>query len=89
MELAMKTPLEKERQILIDTFDGFTDDYLKTLAEISKASAVDLEDMIEIVFTSPDFVRVPGKLKNGQPVYTTRKVYRKRTPFLLQLLTAF
>lgn len=85
----MKTPLEKERQILVDTFDRFTDDYLKTLVEISKASGVNLEDVIEIVFTSPDFVRVPGKLKHGQPVYTTRKVYRQRTPFLLQLLTAF
>lgn len=85
----MKVPLEKERQILINTFDKFTDDYWKTLAEISRASAVNLEDVITIVFTSPDFVRSPYKLRDGQPVYTTRKVYRKRTPFILQLLTAF
>ncbi|MGN6508544.1 MAG: hypothetical protein ACTHLD_03695 [Chitinophaga sp.] len=85
----MKTPLEKERQIILNTFDGLSKDYWKTLAEIAEVSSVKLEDVISIVFASGDFVENPYRQKYGQPIFTSRKVYRKITPFILKLMTAY
>lgn len=85
----MKVPLEKEKQIILHTFDGLSKDHWKTLVEISEASSVKLEDVISIVFASGDFVENPYRQKYGQPIFTSRKVYRKITPFIFKLLTAF
>ncbi|UPK69391.1 hypothetical protein [Chitinophaga filiformis] len=85
----MNTLIENEKQIILDYFEASSNDYWKTLREISAATNVRLEDVIEIVFTTKDFVESYYRHKNGEPVFTPRKVYEKRTSFWLKLLAAF
>ena len=85
----MNALLENEKRIILKFFEDSANDYWKTIREISAATNVRLEDVIEIIFTSEDFVESNSRYKNGEPVYTTRKVYEKRAPFWEQLLAAF
>jgi len=85
----MNALLENEKQTILQFFEASANNYWKTLREISAGTNVRLEEVIEIVFTTKDFVESYYRHKNGEPVFTPRKVYEKRTSFWLKLLAAF
>lgn len=85
----MNVLLTKEKEIIIRSFEKSSDGYWKTLGEIATDSAVNLEDVLKIVFNSKEFVQSSYRLKEGQPVFTTRELFNEKTPFLMKLLGAF
>lgn len=84
----MNAIMEQEKYIIKETFDKSSDNYWKTLGEIAAETAIKLEDVISIVFSSDDFVQSTYREKNGQPLFTTRKAYRKNATFFDKLLGA-
>lgn len=82
----MNTLIENEKQIILNYFEASSNNYWKTLPEISAATGIRLENVIEIIFTSKDFAESNSRRKHGQRLYTSRKVYSKRAPFWEQLL---
>jgi len=85
----MNTLIENEKQIILDYFEASSNDYWKTLREISAATGITFENVLEIISTSKDFVESYSRRKKGELLYTSRKVYSKRAPFWEQLLAAF
>lgn len=85
----MNALMESEKQTIINTFESFSNDYWKTLGEISSATQIKLDDVVRIVLSSEDFIESSHRRKNGEPLFTTRKVYRAKAPFIEKLLGAF
>lgn len=81
--------LDQEKEVIVKAFDKSSNHYWKTLSEIATATAVKLEDVIKIVMSSDEFVESSRRKKDGQPLFTTRKMYRERAPFFDKLLGAF
>ncbi|SHM12317.1 hypothetical protein [Chitinophaga sp. CF418] len=85
----MNALLENEKQIILNFFEASSNDYWKTIREISAATGVRFDDVLEIIFTSKDFAESNSRRKKGELLYTSRKVYSERAPFWEQLLAAF
>lgn len=85
----MDALLNQEKEVIIRAFDKSPNDYWKTFSEIAAATAVKLEDVIKIVLSSEEFIESYYRTEEGQPLFTTRKVYMERTPFWRRLLAAF
>lgn len=88
----MNNPMEREKDQIINSFEktsSSTTTYWRTLNEISRQADVKLDDVIKIVTTSKDFVESSYRNTDGEPVFTTRKVFRKKAPFLTKMIGAF
>ncbi|MBS1532566.1 MAG: hypothetical protein JSU01_19840 [Bacteroidetes bacterium] len=85
----METKLESDKNLILNFFDSQDDDYWKTLEEISKATKIDATTVAEIIMTSGDFVRSSYRMKHGEPLYTSRTLFRHKAPLMDKVLGAF
>lgn len=85
----MNALMERKKQAILNSFEGSSDDYWKTLGEIADSSRIKLDDVVKIVLSSAEFVEASYRVKEGEPVFTTRKVYSERASFWQKLLSAF
>lgn len=81
--------MESKKQEILKSFDGSTDNYWKTLGEIAASSRIKLDDVVKIVLSSEEFLEASYRVKDGEPVFTTRKVYSEKASFLEKLISAF
>jgi len=79
----------KDIQIITDYFREGRDDYWKTVEEVSDATRLNATSVREILTNSGDFVRSSYRMKNGEPLYTSREMYRSKAPFVDKLIGAF
>ncbi len=82
----MNALMESKKQTIVNFFEGTSNDYWKTLGEIAASTRITLDDVVTIIFSSKEFVKSSYSAENGQPVFTTRKVFEERAPFWTKLL---
>jgi len=80
---------EKKKLQLIEYFDNTEGDYWKTIDEISSQTKIDTGEIMKIISSSGDFVRSSYRMKHGEPLFTTRKMFRSKAPFVDKLIGAF
>jgi hypothetical protein len=85
----MNQDLESKKDELIQYFDKTGSDYWKTIDEISIQTHVDRDVVMKIITSSGDFVRSSYRLKAGEPLFTTRRMFRHKAPFVDKLIGAF
>ncbi|MFD2887996.1 hypothetical protein [Chitinophaga cymbidii] len=85
----MNAVMEQEKDIIVRAFDKSSDNYWKTLIEIASETAIKQENVIRIVLSSGDFVQSSYREKDGLPLFTTRKAYKKNASFLDKIIGAF
>ncbi|PWV50721.1 hypothetical protein [Chitinophaga sp. S165] len=84
----MNALMERKKETILNSFEEASDDYWKTLGEIATSSRIKLDDVVKIVLSSREFLEASYREKDGEPVFTTRNVYRKRASFWQKLLSA-
>jgi len=85
----MDSRLEIQKQSILDFFEGLDQDYWKTLDEIATYNKLDAATVSEIVTTSGDFVRSSYRVKLGEPLYTSRTIFRDKAPLMDKVIGAF
>lgn len=85
----MEQNFEAIEKSMMAFFEKETDDYWKTIYEISSAIKVDSQTVAKILTTSGNFVRSSYRLKAGEPLYTTRDNFRTKAPFVDKIIGAF
>lgn len=76
----------------IEKINGYlreSNDYWKTADEIADAVRIDPTVVRETLTNSGDFVRSSYRVKNGEPLFTSRELYRTKAPFVDKLIGAF
>lgn len=82
--------LEKLKKKIIAFFEGLgDDDYWKTLEEISRETGIDHVTVSKVIDLSGDFARSSYRQKAGEPLFTTRKNFRDKAPFVDKIIGAF
>jgi len=79
----------KETEKITEFFRESSDNYWKTVEEVSDATRINPTSVREILTNSGDFVRSSYRMKNGEPLYTSREMYRTKAPFVDKLIGAF
>jgi hypothetical protein len=85
----MDENLEKQKEALLSFFDKTGGDYWKSISDITSATKIDPNIIVKIINTSGDFVRSSYRMKNGEPLFTSRKMFRNKAPFVDKLIGAF
>lgn len=85
----MTQDLEKQKQRLIEYFDKASGDYWKTIDEMSSQTRIESNVVMKIIASSGDFVRSSYRMKHGEPLFTTRTMFRNKAPFVDKLIGAF
>ena len=85
----MDNKLEKQKNSILDFFQHLEEDYWKTLEEIAAATRIAPAIVAEIVTTSGDFVRSSYRVKQGEPLYTSRDNFRNKAPLVDKVIGAF
>ncbi|WP_412467102.1 hypothetical protein [Pedobacter sp. KLB.chiD] len=85
----MDSKLESKKKTILLYFERLENDYWKTLEEIADATKIDLASIAEIVTNSGDFVRSSYRVKLGEPLYTSRDVFRDKAPLMDKVIGAF
>ena len=84
----MGNSMDNKKRIL-DFFESQSNDYWKTIDEISKSTKINAEDVGNIITKSGDFVRSSYRQKAGEPLFTTREIFRDKAPFVDKMIGAF
>lgn len=74
---------------IIAVFDDVGSDYWKTVGEIATETKINPADVVAVLTGSGDFVRSSYRQKAGQPLYTTRKMFRDKAPLVDKMIGAF
>lgn len=85
----MDTKLESKKAIILKFFEKEQHDYWKTLDEISNYTKIDAATVAMIITTSGDFVRSSYRVKHGEPLYTSRAIFRNKAPLMDKVIGAF
>ena len=85
----MEENIEKKKKILLDYFDKDQSNYWKTISEIATSTRVEPNIVSKIITTSGDFVRSSYRMKAGEPLFTSRKNFRNKAPFVDKMIGAF
>lgn len=80
---------QQQKQQLINYFDNTPGEYWKTVDEISRETKVDAATVITILSSSGEFVRSSYRSKGGEPLFTSRKLFRNRAPFVDKMIGVF
>lgn len=80
---------EIQKKAILQFFEHQEQDYWKTLEEIASATKLDTATVAEIVTGSGDFVRSSYRVKHGEPLYTSRDIFRDKAPLVDKVLGAF
>jgi hypothetical protein len=65
------------------------EEYWLTVDEVVRLTAISVHEVIKIMTESGDFVRSSYRTKNGEPLYTTRELFREKAPFMDKIIGAF
>jgi hypothetical protein len=85
----MDNKLDIQTKTVIQFFEQQSQDYWKTIDEIARATKIDVATVAEIVTTSGDFVRSSYRVKLGEPLYTSRAIFRDKAPLVDKVIGAF
>lgn len=85
----MDSKFETQKNMILQFFDRQGQDYWKTLEDIASATKLDAAIVAEIVTTSGDFVRSSYRVKQGEPLYTSRSLFRDKAPLMDKVIGAF
>lgn len=80
---------EKHKKLMIEFFQKEADVYWKTIDEIVRGTNLPHATVLSILSSSGDFVRSSYRQKAGQPLYTTRDIFRNKAPFVDKMIGAF
>ena len=80
---------EKQVQQIVSFFDQQGADYWKTVDEIARGTRIDERTVVKILSSTGDFVRSSYRLKAGEPLFTTRKLFRNKAPFVDKVIGIF
>lgn len=80
---------QQHKQQLITYFENIQGEYWKTVDEISRDTKVNAAIVVAILSSSGEFVRSSYRSKGGEPLFTTRKLFRNRAPFVDKMIGAF
>ena len=72
--------MESKKQTILNLFEASGTQFWKTLREIAAETHIHLDDVVDIVTSSRDFVESATQRRHGDLVFTARRVYEKRTP---------
>ena len=81
--------MDAQKQKIIAFFDSLKENYWQTIDQIAEGTRLQSADIAKILTNSGDFVRSSYRSKNGEPVYTTRKLFREKAPFVDKMIGAF
>ena len=87
--LFMNDKFDIQKDIILQYFDRQDQDYWKTLEEIASSTKIDVARVEEIVTVSGAFVRSSYRIKHGEPLYTSRAIFRDKAPLMDKVLGAF
>lgn len=82
----MNVNLQQEKQTILDAMDRTKSGVWATPPEISKFSGIDLETVLRIIYNSYEFMSCETGSDDGLPIFTSRKLYKARTPFWNKLI---
>ena len=85
----MENILESKKKVILRFFEIQDEDYWKTLDEIASATRLDTASVAAIVTSSGDFVRSSYRVKQGEPLYTSRELFRDKAPIMDKVIGAF
>jgi hypothetical protein len=74
---------------IIDFFDSQGANYWKTVEEIAMATELNSALVSKILSTSGEFVRSSYRSKAGEPVFTSRKLFRDKASFVDKMIGSF
>ncbi len=74
---------------IIALFDSQNEAYWLTIDQIAEGTRLQAGDVTKILTNSGDFVRSSYRNNNGEPVYTTRLLFRSKAPFVDKIIGAF
>jgi hypothetical protein len=80
---------EQQVQKIIAFFDQQGQDYWKTVDEVARGTRIDARAVISIFSSTGEFVRSSYRTKAGEPVFTTRKLFRNKAPFMDKMIGIF
>jgi hypothetical protein len=81
--------MDKDLEKIRSLFGKEEKDYWKTAYQISSATKIDISRVMKLLSTSGDFVRSSYRSYNGEPVFTTRELFRNKAPFLDKMIGVF
>lgn len=84
----MENDLNFAKNKIIGLFKNSKANYWKTIEEISEATNIDSITVSKTLTNSGDFVRSSYRQKAGEPLYTTREIFRNKAPFVDKLIGA-
>jgi hypothetical protein len=85
----METKFEIETAKILRFFETLEDEYWKTLDEIANGTHIEAGTVAKIITNSGDFVRSSYRVKNGEPLYTSRGNFRDKAPLVDKVIGAF
>ena len=85
----MSKDLIKEQQRILQYFNNYSGDYWKTIDEIAEGVHLDTATVAQVVTTSDEFVRSSYRMKMGEPLYTSRVLFRDKAPLVDKVIGAF
>ncbi|WP_147320116.1 hypothetical protein [Chitinophaga silvisoli] len=84
----MNVNLQQEKQTILDALHHTESGVWATPPELSRISGVNLESVLRIIYNSDEFLQCGVMSEDGLPLFTSRKLYKERTPFRRRVLTS-
>ncbi len=85
----MNSNIETAKNKIIAFFDDSEGEYWKTLDEISSQTKIDLNIVVNVITNSGEFVRSSYRKKAGEPLFTSRKLFRSKAPIMDKIIGTF
>lgn len=85
----MSNHLDAEKKAILQFFERQGQAYWKTLEEIANGTRLSHAIVAEVVTSSGDFVRSSYRAKQGEPLYTSRDIFRDKAPLVDKVIGAF
>jgi len=85
----MDSNIEMAKNKIIAFFDNSEGEYWKTLDEISSQTKTDLNIVVNVITNSGEFVRSSYRKKAGEPLFTSRKLFRSKAPIMDKIIGTF
>ncbi len=85
----MDSKIEIAKNKIIDFFDNSEGEYWKTLDEISSQTKIDPNIVVNVITNSGEFVRSSYRKKAGEPLFTSRRLFRSKAPIMDKIIGTF
>lgn len=85
----MEDNIETHKKVITEYFSRLGNDYWKTISEISSATRLEVSEVLKIISTSGEFVRSSYRERDGEPLFTSRQMFREKAPFVDKMIGAF